>query len=225
MLSLENVLSDDHVRAFVQILQDDALFESGTKTAGRAAREAKSNLQGRNDKPEITRIIELARKGLMQSALLQRFAVPARLGRVLVSRYEAGMTYGAHFDDAFIGGVRTDLSFTLLLSAPEDYDGGELELMSPMGSQAIKLPAGCALVYPSDQLHAVRPVRDGVRLAVVGWIESRIASAERRNTLFELGQAIAALEIEGEAINQDALLRLKMVRNNLLRMWSASTNG
>ena len=220
MICLDNVLSSAHVGAFVKVLEDDKLFADGERTAGPEARQRKSNLQGLSDTPEVQRIVSEVRESLAKQTLFQRFALPARIGRVLVSRYEPGMTYGAHYDDAFIGGVRTDLSFTVFLSDPESYGGGELELYTPMGSQALKLPAGCAIVYPSNQLHAVLPVTEGVRLAVVGWVQSRVSSAEDRQTLFELAQAAEGLGSEDAALRADGMTRLKMVRNNLLRSWA-----
>ncbi len=225
MICLENLLDAARVGAFVKVLGDDSLYEAGKRTAGRAARQRKHNLQAIADKPEVTRIVASVREALGQHTLFQRFAVPARIGRVMVSRYEPGMTYGAHFDDAFIDGVRTDLSFTLFLSEPDSYRGGELELYTPMGSQALKLPPGCALVYPSDQLHAVRPVEDGMRLAVVGWVQSRVRAAAQRQLLFELTQATG--EVQGAAEGgtgelDTALTQLRLVRNNLLRLWADS---
>ncbi|MEO1575359.1 MAG: hypothetical protein AAFU65_10420, partial [Pseudomonadota bacterium] len=89
------------------------------------------------------------------------------------------------------------------------------EVTTPMGTQALKLPAGCAIVYPSHHLHAVRPVTSGVRLAVVGWIESRVRLAEHRQLLYEFASAMAGLPDS----DHEALLKLKMVRNNLTRLW------
>ena len=215
---LENVLSAAHVGAFVKSLERDELFESGARTAGRVAKRQKQNLQALHDTPEVARALQQVRDDLMKHTVFKSFAIPAKLGRVMISRYEPGMQYGTHYDDAFIGGVRTDLSFTLFLSEPDSYTGGELELSTASGSQAIKLPAGCAIVYPSDHLHAVLPVHQGVRLAVVGWVQSRIRSSERRQMLYELGETARALEPANEG--SEALTRLKFVRNNLLRMWS-----
>ncbi len=222
MVCLEKVLSDAHVDAFVQVLGNEALFEGGDRTAGGTARRHKRNLQAASDRPEVRRIISEAREALNRHSLFQRFAVPQRLGRMLISRYEPGMTYGAHFDEAFIDGLRTDLSFTLFLSDADSYAGGELELHSPMGTQAIKLPAGCALVYPSDQLHAVRPVESGVRLAIIGWVQSRVRGLEQRQLLFELAEATKLVQDESGAQEglATALRQLKLVRNNLLRMWA-----
>ena len=222
MVCLEKVLSDAHVDAFVKVLGNAALFEGGDRTAGGTAKRHKRNLQAASDRPEVRRIISEAREALNRHSLFQRFAVPQRLGRMLVSRYEPGMTYGAHFDEAFIDGLRTDLSFTLFLSDADSYAGGELELHSPMGTQAIKLPAGCALVYPSDQLHAVRPVESGVRLAIIGWVQSRVRGLEQRQLLFELAEATKLVQDESGAQEglATALRQLKLVRNNLLRMWA-----
>ncbi len=213
------MLSAAHVDAFVKVLNDAELFESGARTAGRTAKSRKQNLQALNAKPEVARVLQQVREDLAKHSVFNSFAVPAKLGRLMVSRYEPGMHYGTHFDDAFIDGIRTDLSVTLFLSEPDSYAGGELELTTPSGSQAIKLPPGCAIVYPSDHLHAVLPVTQGVRLAVVGWVQSRIRSAEQRQLLFDLANATQALTGE-DANNSDALTRLKFVRNNLLRMWA-----
>lgn len=203
--------------AFVKVLASEHLFESGARTAGRVAKSQKQNLQALNAQPEVARILKQVRDDLTKHSVFKSFAVPAKLGRVMVSRYEPGMHYGTHFDDAFIGGARTDLSFTLFLSDPDSYTGGELELTTPSGSQSIKLPAGCAMVYPSDHLHAVLPVTEGVRLAVVGWVQSRIQRADQRQLLHDLDTATASLD--GQAPAQ-TITRLKFVRNNLLRMWA-----
>ena len=213
MICLDEVLSQGQVNGFVNVLSDTSLFESGARTAGRAAKRAKNNLQGAAERPEIQRVVQTVRERLHKHEEFQRFAMPSKIGRLMVNRYEPGMTYGHHFDAAFIDGHRTDLSITLFLTEPDEYEGGELEIVTTMGRQAIKLPAGCALVYPSDQLHGVLPVTSGARLAVVGWIQSRVRLAEHRNILYQLASALPGLP------DGDATLQLKMVRNNLLRLW------
>ena len=214
---LEDVLSPHHVGTFVKVLNDAELFESGSRTAGRLAKSQKQNLQALNANPEVQRVLSQVRDDLAKHTVFKQFAVLAKWGRVMVSRYEPGMHYGTHFDDAFIDGVRTDLSFTLFLSQPDSYVGGELQLVTTSGTQAIKLPAGCAIVYPSDHLHAVLPVTEGVRLSVVGWVQSRIKSSEQRQLLFELNDAIDGL---GATVDEAAKTLLKFARNNLLRMWA-----
>lgn len=213
MICLDEVLSQGQVNGFVKVLSDASLFEAGARTAGRAAKRAKNNLQGAVDRPEIQRITQTVRDCLDKHEEFQRFAMPSKIGRLMVNLYEPGMTYGHHFDAAFIDGQRTDLSITLFLTEPDQYEGGELEIVTTMGRQAIKLPAGCALVYPSDQMHGVLPVTEGARLAVVGWIKSRVRLTEHRNILYQLASGLSALP------DNDATLQLKMVRNNLLRLW------
>lgn len=201
-----------------QVLERAELFEPGTVTAGRAAKAAKANLQAGNQQPEVQRIIAKATQALQDNNLFQRFALPLQIGRVFINRYDAGMRYDTHYDDAYIAGIRTDLSFTLFLSEPDSYTGGELELQSPTGSQALKLPAGSAIVYPSSQLHAVLPVERGTRIAIVGWVQSRIKSTEQRQLIFELTNSIQSLANSATS-PEPALLQLRHVRNNLIRMW------
>lgn len=205
----------------VKVLENAELYGSGAATVGAAAKRAKSNLQGDTQHPEVRGVIDKARSGLREHPQFETFALPLKFGRVMLNRYEPGMAYGSHFDAAFIDGVRTDLSFTLFLSDPGSYRGGELAIYSPAGSQEVKLPAGCAVVYPSDSLHAVKPVEEGTRLAVVGWVQSRIQSAEQRQLLFELTQATTQADAATD-IDSHAITRLRHVRNNLLRMWSTN---
>ena len=201
-------------------MDNTELFESGAATAGANAKRAKSNLQGSRQHPEVSGVIDKARSSLQEHALFAAFALPLKFSRLMVSCYEPGMAYGSHFDAAFIDGVRTDLSFTIFLSAPETYRGGELAIYSSAGSQQVKLPAGCAVVYPSDTLHEVKPVEEGTRLAVVGWVQSRIKNSEQRQLLFELTQATTAAAAAAN-VNSHAITQLRHVGNNLLRMWSS----
>ena len=214
------MIGADYVGAFVKVLGNDELFQAGSKTAGRVAKARKQNLQALNQQPEVARITAQVRDNLSKHTVFKQFALPAKFGRVMASRYEPGMEYGTHFDDAFIDGVRTDLSFTLFLSQPDSYEGGELELVTPNGSQAIKLPAGCAIVYPSNQLHGVLPVTQGTRLAIVGWVQSRIKSNEQRQLLYDLTTAIEGVPISDGSDANDTAVKLRFVRNNLLRMWA-----
>ena len=201
-----------------QVLERAELFEPGSTTAGRAAKAAKANLQAGNRQPEVQRIIAKATQALQDNNLFARFALPLRIGRVFINRYDVGMRYDKHYDDAYIAGIRTDLSFTLFLSEPDSYTGGELEIHSPTGSQALKLPAGSAIIYPSNQLHAVLPVERGTRIAIVGWVQSRIKSAEQRQLIYELTNSIEALA-NVVTSPEPELLQLRNLRNNLIRMW------
>ena len=218
LICLENILDRTEVKAVGELLKKKDLFESGEVTAGKRARRMKSNLQGRTSAAEISGVTEKIRSVLNKNKLFNNIAIPAKIGRILISRYEAGMKYDVHYDEPFIDRLRTDLSFTVFLTDPDTYVGGELEIDSPSGAQAIKLPAGCAVIYPSVRLHAVLPITDGTRLTAVGWVQSRIRSSEQRQLLFELADTTTRLETSGAQTSE--ITSLKHLRNNLLRMWS-----
>jgi PKHD-type hydroxylase len=162
-------------------------------------------------------VLETLSNAILGDKTLKSAAQPAALARIMLNRYGEGMDYGAHVDAPYIDGVRTDLSFTLFLSAPNDYDGGELIIDSAGAEDVIKLPAGSLVLYPSTSLHRVTRVTRGERIACVGWIKSRVRSADDRTTLFEL----VRLDADLRAINAPGPLRdrLANIRNNLLRRW------
>lgn len=193
-----------------------AEFVSGRQTAGRVARKAKNNLQAA-DSSEIRGLLALVERRLRAHPLIASAARPAAFIKLLLSRYETGMAYGRHVDNALIDGQRTDLSFTLFLSEPESYDGGELVIDDSSAERAFKLAAGSLLLYPGTTLHHVNEVTRGQRLAVVGWIESRVRSAEQREILFDLEQAMRSeYDRHGQTDNYD---RLSKSFNNLMRRW------
>ena len=136
-------------------------------------------------------------QALLAHPVFKAVARPKQLVGLLVSRYRPGMEYGLHVDDAMMQGVRTDLSFTLFLSAPEAYEGGELVIEGNDAENAIKLPAGSAVVYPTTSLHRVAPVTAGERLVVVGWVRSLIRRADQREILFDLDAAVAEMRQAG----------------------------
>lgn len=150
--------------------------------------------------------------------LIQAAARPKAIIRLLLSRYDEGMHYGNHVDDAMMDGQRTDLSFTVFLSDPESYDGGELVVDEPATERPFKLAAGAMLLYPSNTLHQVMPVTRGQRLVLVGWIRSLIREPAQRELLFDLERSIAQLRNAPDQTGALALL-LKS-RSNLLRMWA-----
>ena len=149
--------------------------------------------------------------------LVQAAAFPRRIHGLLFSRSGAGEGYGRHVDNAWMGGGRSDLSFSLFLSEPEAYAGGALVLETPAGEESFRLPAGHALVYPSTLLHRVEPVTAGERLVAVGWIESRIRHADQRELLFELDTARRCLFARH---GKDEIFDLvSRSYSNLLRRW------
>ena len=215
LLQIADILSPAECAAVRDALSDDRLWRDGAETAKGRARAAKHNRQADRGSPIIRGIAEKIERSLRANAILRAAAQPAAFARILLSRYETGMQYGAHVDAPYIDGCRTDLSFTLFLNEPADYDGGDLVIGSAGADDRIKLPAGAAVLYPSTSLHEVTPVTRGVRLAAVGWIRSRIRLAEHRALLFELETALADLA----ATDADPRIRdrLQNLRNNLLR--------
>jgi PKHD-type hydroxylase len=191
-------------------------FESGKKTAGWQARAVKNNEQSAG--PAAQEAMETVRRALEAHALVRSAARPKEFVRLLVSRSREGMGYGTHVDDALMAGRRTDLSFTCSLTDPGTYDGGELVIEEADGENAIRLPAGGVVVYPTTALHRVETVTRGERLVVVGWIRSFIRDPARRDMLFDLDQAVAMLRDAGA--DRPVMNLISRTRNNLIRMWA-----
>jgi PKHD-type hydroxylase len=192
----------------------------GKRTAGPTARGVKQNLQADANDPRVQALERFVLDALRRHPLFEIAARPARLSRVLFSRYEPGMAYGPHTDDALMGEdkLRSDLAFTLFLSERAEYEGGALVVESALGEQAAALEAGDAILYPAGSIHHVAPVTRGVRLAAVGWVESFIADAAQREVLFDLSVARARLAAAGAP--REELLRLDKSISNLMRMWA-----
>jgi PKHD-type hydroxylase len=193
-----------------------ATFVDGRATAGWSARLVKANLQA-SAGPEVERARALVETRLAEHAVFALATRPKVVLGPLFSRYRPGHAYGPHVDDALMAGVRSDVAFTLFLSAPERYDGGELVIDSAAGEEAFKLGAGSVVTYPATTLHRVAPVASGERLAAVGWVRSYIREAERRELLFDLDTARRRLfEREGKTPEGDLLAKCAA---NLLRLW------
>ena len=191
-------------------------FADGAATAGAMARRVKANDQAAAS-PERDALLAKIAATLSAHPVFLSAARPHRISPLIVSRYREGQTYGLHVDDAIMGGLRTDLSFTLFLSEPESYDGGALVIEDGFEARAVKLGAGEMILYPSTTLHRVEPVTRGTRLAVVGWVQSLVRDAGRREILFDLDRSVGDLRAAGAT---DALDRLARTRSNLLRMWA-----
>ncbi len=193
-------------------------FRDGGETAGWHARIAKNNEQAHPSDEALQRVADLVAERLLHNDVFALAVRPKRLAPVMISRYAAGRSYGAHVDDALMGELRSDVSFTVFLSNPLEYAGGELVLERPEGEQAFKLEAGDAVVYPSTFLHRVNPVESGTRLVAVGWAQSLLRRAEHRELLFDLDTARRALfDRLGKSAEFDLLSKCL---SNLLREWS-----
>lgn len=223
MILVINALGDPVQLAAIR--ERIALLEwrDGRATAGPVAREVKRNEQaamdstaGRALQDELTRLIA-------ENTVVKAAAQPRRFAPLLISRTGVEGRYGRHVDNALMGKgaarLRTDLSFTLFLSPPEDYDGGELVIHTAGMTQAVKGEAGHLVLYPSGSIHEVTPVTRGERIVCVGWIESLVADPARRELLFDMENLRTALR--GQLPSQSAeLLTLDKTIANLLRMWA-----
>lgn len=219
-LRLTPLLTPDQAAVLRQrLLAPDTPWLDGAATAGWHARLVKHNRQLDQSTALHRELAAQLSRALLDHPLVQAAALPERIHSLRFSRSGPGEGYGRHVDNAFMAGGRADLSFTLFLSEPQELEGGELVLESPEGEEALTLPAGHALLYPSTALHRVEPVRRGERLVAIGWIQSRVRSAERRELLFELDTARRLLfDREGKSDSFDLLCRCHA---NLLRMWGA----
>lgn len=187
----------------------------GASTAGWHAKTVKQNQQLAS-KPAAPLTKEVS-QALLAHPLFQAAARPKSIQSLRFNRYTGGMAYGRHTDNAMMNGGRTDLSFTLFLSDPEDYEGGELIVESVDSEQAYKLSAGSVLVYPSTSLHQVTPVTQGTRWAAIGWVQSYIRHAHQRELLFELDTARRSLFEKYGKTDEFDLVSKSL--SNLLRQW------
>jgi PKHD-type hydroxylase len=183
--------------------------------------QAKKNLQASESDPLHAESSRIVGEAFARSIQFRDFAFPALVAPPMLARYEMGMTYGAHADTAhmWFGNQvrRSDLSATVWLTPPQDYDGGELVVHLGTRPVVIKGQPGSVVVYPSTQLHEVTPVRRGQRLVSITFIESRIPDEFLRTQLYELSEVAA---LEGLKMEWSSRVRLEAVKNNLLRLWS-----
>ena len=164
---------------------------------------------------------EVLSRAMERNEEFQSFAMPRRIIPPMISRYSEGMQYGSHVDAPILGGrnpLRTDLSITLFLSDPDSYDGGELELDTPLGQQRVKLKPGDAVVYSTTVRHGVRPVTRGMRIALVTWIQSLVKSPEERQIIYDLSLVRKGIMAQISR-NEETELLLK-TQANLLKMWA-----
>src|SRR5690242_17635468 len=197
---------------------------NGKITAGAQSAQAKKNLQIPENSKEARELGELILQRLGRNELFTSAALPLRVFPPLFNRYDADMKFDTHIDNSirFVPGapirVRTDLSATLFLTAPEDYDGGELVIEDTYGEQQVKLPAGDMVLYPATSRHRVNPITRGSRWASFFWIQSMVRDDGQRALLFDLDNAIQSLrKKDGESAEA---VQLTGVYHNLIRRWA-----
>jgi PKHD-type hydroxylase len=210
--------------ADVRATLDRADWVDGRVTAGHQSAKAKDNQQIPESHPSARQVGETILQSLNRSALFISAALPLRVFPPLFNRYEGGQSFGNHVDNAIrqVAGtphrIRTDLSATLFLTDPKDYDGGELVIEDTYGVHSVRLPAGDLVLYPSTSLHHVRPVTRGARVCSFFWIQSMVKDDGRRTLLFDLDAAIQ--RVDRELPNHASVVQLTGVYHNLLRHWA-----
>ncbi|MEY5097523.1 MAG: hypothetical protein RJA36_242 [Pseudomonadota bacterium] len=225
LLHLKHLLTADELRSARALLGDDAPWTDGRSTAGGQAAARKHNQQLAQDSTQATQLQALVLGALRRDPLFFSAALPRKIFNPLFNRYRAGGEhYGQHVDGAVLHSratqewVRTDLSCTLFLCDPDEYEGGELQVQDSYGSRGVKLPAGDAVLYPGTSVHQVTPVTRGARVASFFWIESMVRGDEQRRLLFDLDMNLLRLrERHGET---DETVALSGIYHNLLRQWA-----
>ncbi len=222
LLHIPNVLTRDEVAEFQRRLAS-ADWTDGRETVGAQGAEVKHNLQLPDASPLKLELGQAVLRALKRNPVFFAAALPRRILPPRFNRYTGGGEYGFHVDGAVMmmedgEQLRSDVSCTLFLNDPDEYDGGRLIISDTYGEHVIAKPAGDAVIYPSSSLHRVEPVTRGARIGSFFWIQSLVRDDTQRRTLFEMDTAIQKLT--QDKADRDAILQLTGVYHNLLRSWS-----
>ena len=221
LITIPNVLDQQRLD-FVSKALENANFVDGKLSAGMAAKRVKNNEELSTDDKQMQQLNNIVMGSLVQHDEFKAAALPLRVAAPFYARYSKGMTYGDHVDDPIMGNAgqqyRTDVSTTVFLNNPEDYEGGELVIRTSFGEQKLKLAAGSAVVYPSGSLHHVAEVTKGTRLVAVTWSQSMVRDPAKRELLYQLNQARESLLKNRPDEEETKQVDVSYV--NLFRMWS-----
>lgn len=205
----------------IDALLVDAVYENGKESAGPIASKVKNNLQLDRSKSEgVSQVDQIILNGLWQNNVFRTMAIPRKIKPPHYVKYSEGMSYGTHVDNPVMGGemtLRTDLSLTVFLNDPADYDGGELLVRSDTGNTSIKLPKGDAVVYSTSAPHSVNEVSRGERRVAITWIQSIIADPHKRRIAGELD--LACQSLAHKLPGSEELLMLTRTHGDLFRLW------
>jgi PKHD-type hydroxylase len=224
LICIPDILGKAEVAEFRDVM-DASEWEDGRSTAGAQSAMVKNNEQLPPNSATARQLGERVIRALAASPLFISAAVPRHIFPPLFNRYGAGNHFGVHVDNAVRGDhltgmrIRTDLSVTLFLSEPDQYDGGELVVEDHYGAHEIKLPAGHLVLYPASSLHMVTPVTRGIRVASFFWLQSMIRDAHARSLIFDLDTAIQGL-IERIGRDDPQTVKLTGIYHNLIRYWA-----
>lgn len=220
LIRIPHVLSQQQIEK-VQKLLASAEFVDGKLSAGGAARRIKNNQEASIDQSHFNTLNEIVMGNLVRHRVYKNAALPHRVATPFYARYTAGMFYGDHVDDPVMGAgerYRSDISITVFLNAPEDYEGGELVIRTSFGEQIVKYNAGDAVMYPSSSRHHVNEVTRGIRLVAVTWVQSLVKDPNKREILYELNLGREKLLRKAPDAGETAHIDTAYV--NLVRLWA-----
>jgi PKHD-type hydroxylase len=224
MLNIPDVLSGERLAACRELVES-ADWIDGNATAGFQSRAVKHNRQLPEGCEAVRRAGAIILDALDANPLFASAALPAKVFPPLFNRYDVGASFGNHVDNAIrrhagsLQRLRTDLSATLFLSAPEEYDGGELIIDDTFGPRSVKLPAGHLVLYPASSLHRVTPITRGTRFASFFWVQSLVREDAQRALLFDLD--LATIRLRRRLGDDESVIALTGVYHNLLRRWAS----
>jgi PKHD-type hydroxylase len=224
LIAIPDILTADEVADFRAIMAT-AEWIDGNATSGPQSALAKANLQLPEDGPAARELSQRVLSALSRAPGFIAAALPAKVFPPLFNRYRPGESFGTHVDNAIRSKpgtdfrIRTDLSATLFLAAPDEYDGGELVIEGQFGEQRVKLPAGHMVLYPSSSLHRVTPVTRGERIASFMWMQSMVQDDAARRSLYELDVSIQKLATR-LGLGDPEVVALTGIYHNLLRRWA-----
>ena len=219
LASIDHLISPQNLVRIRELL-DKSPFIDGKLSAGMVAQQVKHNEEMNPRSEHFNELNELVMGNLVRHPKYRAVVWPKRIAAPFYARYEPGMEYGEHVDDPIMGQgdlYRTDVSITVFLSEPDEYEGGELTIRDAYGERQIKLNAGSAVMYPSHSRHYVAPVTQGTRLVAVTWAQSTVRDPAKREMLYELNQAREMLF--KELPNSEATRKVSATFNNLVRRW------
>ena len=221
LITIPDVL-DNNELAVVHDFISQAKFVDGKLSAGSEAIDVKNNLEMQTSDQQMAQLNNLVMGKLVKHPVYLNAAMPAKIASPFYAKYSKGMQYGNHIDDPIMGPAgqryRTDLSITVFLNSPKDYDGGELVVQTAFGEQRVKLEAGNAVMYPSGSTHRVAEVTRGERIVAVTWLQSMVRDPAQRELLYRLSQARDILLDKSKGEEETELVSNTYI--NLVRMWS-----
>lgn len=220
LVKIPDLINPTQLEAACSVLRQSK-FVDGKLSAGKHARTGKNNRELAAAQDSYDALNNVVMTQLVQHPTYLQTAMPAKICAPIYARYTAGMEYGGHIDDPIMGPLdsryRSDISISIFLTGPDEYQGGELCIESSEGSTEFKLPAGHAILYPSTSYHSVNKVISGERLVAISWVQSYVRRADQREILVRLDRARKSLAVEHDS---PAFKNVDLCYANLFRMWA-----